>query len=192
MEKRTELAEARIRIGRAVRGLREARAVSAETAAKHIGLPPRFYRAIEAGRRDLLWIEALVLADLFDATPGDLARLALGSPAGGPREPASGAPSIAHGSQHEAVVPINGGARATVTDLAQAARMRQAREACGLSREQVVGTLGWRLSRLTSLENGSRAPSLNEALGLTRLYALEGLRMVDELEGSRQPRGAPQ
>jgi DNA-binding transcriptional regulator YiaG len=66
-------------------------------------------------------------------------------------------------------------------DFLQAARMRGVRESAGLSRAAVAEALGWKPARLAQLECGSREPTLEEGLALTRLYALEGLQMIEQL-----------
>lgn len=51
-----------------------------------------------------------------------------------------------------------------------------------MTRAVVTAALGWKAQRLTRLESGATTATLEELLALSRLYALEGLRMLDEFE----------
>jgi DNA-binding XRE family transcriptional regulator len=73
--------------------------------------------------------------------------------------------------------------RGTHGDILLAVQMRRVREACGLTRAQAAEALGWKRARITQIESGLE-PTLNESVALARLYAIEGLRLLDEYEAS--------
>ncbi|CAN7418886.1 helix-turn-helix transcriptional regulator [Aquipseudomonas alcaligenes] len=59
-------------------------------------------------------------------------------------------------------------------------RIRETREAAGISQAELYKKLGWRQSRLANYETGNRRPGLNDAREI--IAALEGLGVACELD----------
>ena len=78
-------------------------------------------------------------------------------------------------------------AQSRLFDLHQARLLRSVRERCGMTRAEVASALGWSVKRLVRLENGGEVPTLDELIGLSRLYALEGRHRLDEIERRHRP-----
>ena len=76
-------------------------------------------------------------------------------------------------------------------DIRQARLLRSARERCGLTRALVAEALNWTIGRLTRLEAGTEVPTLDELLALSRIYALEGLSKLDDIERRHQAQRRP-
>ncbi|HWH24210.1 MAG TPA: helix-turn-helix transcriptional regulator [Candidatus Limnocylindria bacterium] len=66
-------------------------------------------------------------------------------------------------------------------DIMLAVHLRRVRETCHLTRADAAEALGWKPARLAQIEGGME-PTLDELIALGRLYALEGIRMFDDLE----------
>ena len=85
---------ARQAIGNALRSIRGAADVPQADLAAALGIAPRVYRAIELGRRELRFTEALAAADVLGFSPEALARAAgvTGAPRAGQHDAAGDRP----------------------------------------------------------------------------------------------------